>query len=74
MYSTLMITNSMNFIKNTLDSQDIKAGIVEFSNKDKIAALKATTILPKISDWQEIIYDKCLDNQLTDIHVENATP
>ena len=74
LYAALLITNSSNFIKNATDSKEIKAGIVEFSNKDKIGALKATSILKKISDWQELLYDKCLENQLTDVHVENATP
>ena len=39
LYSTLLITNSSNFMKNHNDSNDIKAGIVEYSNKDKIGAL-----------------------------------
>ena len=26
-----------------------------------------------ISDWQDILFDKCLDNELTDVHVENAS-
>jgi hypothetical protein len=40
LYSTLLITNSTNFIKSHQDTSDIKAGIVEFSSKDKIGALK----------------------------------
>ena len=39
LYSTLLICNSSNFIKNHADSDDVKSGIVEFSNKDKIGAL-----------------------------------
>jgi len=73
LYCTLLISNSTNFIKSATDTGDIKAGIVEFSSKDKIGALKATSILKKISDWQEILYDKCLDNQISDVHVVNAT-
>lgn len=51
LYSSLLITNSTCFIKNHKDAHDIKAGIVEFSSKDKIAALQATSIMGKISDW-----------------------
>ena len=69
----MLITNSSNFIKDHKDSEDIKSGIVEFSTKDKIEALKSTSILDKCRDWQDILYDKCLENQLTDVHVENAT-
>jgi len=36
LYSTLLISNSLNFIKSFHDSDDIKEAIVEFSNKDKI--------------------------------------
>ena len=39
MYCALLITNSTNFIQKACDSDDIKDGIVEFSNKDKIAAI-----------------------------------
>jgi hypothetical protein len=73
LYSTLLISNSTNFIKSSADTADIKEGIVEFSNKDKISALKATNVLTKLSDWQELLYDKCMDNQISDVHVENAT-
>ena len=70
----MMITNSTNFINDHKDSVEIKQGIVEFSSKDKIAALNQTSILQKCGDWQDILYDKCLENQLTDVHIENATP
>jgi len=74
LFSTLLISNSANFIRSAADTADIKEGIVEFSSKDKIAALKATNILAKLSDWQELLYDKCVDNQIADVHIENATP
>jgi hypothetical protein len=51
LYCSLLITNSELFIKNQNDSNDIKAGIVEYSSKDKIGALKETTILNNVSDW-----------------------
>ena len=73
-FSTLIITNSTNFVKSHHDADEIKHGIVEFSIKDKIRALQKTEMLQKCSDWQDILYDKCLDNQLTDVHIENATP
>ena len=73
LYSTLLISESTNFIEKEKDSSDIKSGIVEYSNKDKIPALVASEIPQYISDWQDILYDKCLENELTDMHVENAT-
>ena len=45
LFSTMMITNSTNFINDHKDSVEIKQGIVEFSSKDKIAALNQTSIL-----------------------------
>jgi hypothetical protein len=51
----------------------IKEGIVEYSCKEKQSALESTCIPSLISDWHEILFDKCLDNELTDMHVENAT-
>jgi hypothetical protein len=74
LYCTMLVTNSTNFIKHHHDSEKIKSGIVEYSMKDKIGALNSTSILNKCSDWQDLLHDKCLDNQLTDVHVENATP
>jgi len=51
LFCTLLVTNSTNFIKDHVDSNEIKEGIVEFSNKDKIGALNSTSILTKVSDW-----------------------
>ena len=34
--------------------------------------LKELNILDQIGDWGQLLYDKCMRNDLTDIHVENA--
>jgi hypothetical protein len=34
--------------------------------------LEALEILPSISDWGQMLFDKCMNNDLSDIHVENA--
>ena len=44
LYSTLLVTESTNFIKKEKDSFDIKSGIVEYSIKDKVPALQASDI------------------------------
>lgn len=53
-------------------SQDIKQGIVSFSKKDRIEALDACQFHQMLDDWSDIIHDKCLMNELQDVHVENA--
>lgn len=62
LFSTLLITDSTNFIKKEYDSKMIKIGIVDYSNKDKIEALKETGLPAIINDWQDILRDKCLNN------------
>jgi hypothetical protein len=73
LYSTLLITDSTNFIQKEKDSLEIKHGIVEYSSKDRVNALEATGLPAIINDWQDILFDKVLANDLTDVHVENAT-
>jgi len=51
LYSTLLISNSTNFIQKVSDSQQIKQGIVEYSSKDKVNALEATGLPAMINDW-----------------------
>jgi len=53
-------------------SQDIKQGIVSFSKRDRIQALDACQFHNMLDDWSDIIHDKCLMNELQDVHVENA--
>ena len=73
LFSTLLISSTSHFIKKEVDSLRIIDGIVEYSKNDRVDALKAIQIEEKLSDWADIIYDKCLVNELTDIHVENAS-
>jgi len=40
LFSTLLISNSTNFIAKLSDSQHIKQGIVEYSSKEKLSALE----------------------------------
>ena len=46
---------------------------MEYSNKDKLNALEATGLPAMIEDWSDILLDKCFENELTDVHIENAT-
>jgi hypothetical protein len=73
LFSTLLITDSTSFIKKESESKLIKTGIVEYSSKDKVNALEATGLPTIIIDWQDILYDKCLQNKLTDVQCENAS-
>ena len=73
LFSTLLISTTIHFIKKEADSLKIIDGIVEYSKNDRYDALQAIQIEKKIEDWADIIYDKCLMNELTDVHVENAS-
>ena len=73
LFSTLLISNSIHFVEKEHESQTIKAGIVEFSKKNRAKCLKAINVIDKLVDWHDILYDKCYLNQLTDVHVENAS-
>jgi len=72
LFSTLSISESTNFVQQEVDSLNIKHGIVEYSKKEMYPTLEALDILPQISDWGQILFDKCMQNDLSDIHVENA--
>jgi len=78
LFSTLLISNSIHFVEKEHESQMIKEGIVEFSKKNRAKCLKAIKVLDdeqggKLHDWQDMLYYKCYLNQLTDVHVENAS-
>jgi hypothetical protein len=30
-------------------------------------------VLPKMEEWYEMLHDKCMKNEITDMHIENLT-
>jgi hypothetical protein len=73
LFGALLVSSSTHFVKKKAHYRAIQAGIVKVCEYDGIQALETVGILDKLVGWADVVHDKCCMNELTDVHVENAS-
>lgn len=50
----------------------IKNSIAKYCEVDQPQLLSVTGVSKKMEGWRDIVHDKCLVNELTEMHIENG--
>lgn len=73
LFGALLISSSTHFVKQKAHYRALQTGIVKMCQYDRVQALETVGILDKLVGWADVVHDKCCLNELTDVHVENAS-
>ena len=67
LFTLLSIAHSRDFIQNKLQSKFIKEAIIKFNQFDSDNVMNEINIYDKIDGWNELLHDKCNQNELVDV-------
>ena len=72
MFGMLSVSESALVVPTIEASEKIKNLIVKYLETDKYEVLKTIGVLAKLEGWRDILIDKCLYNELTDVQLVNS--
>jgi hypothetical protein len=73
LFGALLVSASTHFVQKKAHYRALQSGIVKVCEYDRVQALETVGILDKLVGWADVVHDKCCMNELTDVHVENAS-